>query len=126
MPAKKQKNRLDALTQRLNQWSRGARIGMNTFVTLMFILVVGFIVDRLLLRAVYEERLSVWVPTLIISALGVVIYAGGWFLLVGYDWDAEKPWQARRASTLFVLSGLFAFGVIILAVVGGLVFVVPS
>lgn len=115
-------SRLDLLTARINHWSRPLRIAMTTFITLVIVVIVGYIVDRLLLQAVYDEELSAWVPTIIMGVVGLGTYGGGWWLLVGFDWNVDKPWQARRASTIFVLAGLFGFGIVLLGLLSGLVF----
>ena len=115
-------NRVDLLTQRINHWSRRLRIVVTSALTIVYLLIFGFILDRLIADRVYNDELSIWVPSIIITVIGVGIYAYGWFLLVGFDWDAEKPWIARRASAYFVIVGLICSGIVMVALLGGLLY----
>jgi len=110
----------DRLAGRIQRWRRPTRIALASFLALVLVTVVSFFVDRLLLQQVYDEELSVWVPTLIIAGVGIGAYWLGWRLLVGFDWDEERPWQASRASALYVVLGLAGVAFIILWILSGL------
>ena len=115
-------NRIDVLTQRINDWSRRLRIVVTSALTLVYLLIFGIILDRFIADPVYNEELSIWVPSVIITVFGVAIYACGWFLLVGFDWDSDKPWVSRRASAYFVVTGLICFGIVLIALLAGLLY----
>jgi hypothetical protein len=110
----------DRLAMRIQRWRRPTRIALSSFLALVLVTVVSFFVDRLLLQQVYDEELSVWVPTLIIAGVGVGAYWLGWRLLVGFDWYEERPWQASRASALYVVVGLVGVALIVLGILSGL------
>lgn len=117
---------LPAFTERLivwiDRWARPLRIAMATYVTLVVIVMLGYVMDLLILDQVYAGEISTTVPTLIITVLGVVTYGVGWWLLVGFDLNPDRPWQATFASAMWVILGAVGTLIILLALIFGYLF----
>jgi len=61
-------------------------------------------------------------PALIEATIGVVLYVIGWWLLVGFDADPEKPWQARPLTVGYVAAGVVVLVLLIMLALFGLAF----
>ncbi|NJL94641.1 MAG: hypothetical protein HC915_13405 [Anaerolineae bacterium] len=57
-------------------------------------------------------------------ALGLIFYGLGWWLLVGFDWNPDQPWRARQAAVWYLLAGLAALVLSLLALLAGVVTVI--
>lgn len=62
--------------------SRLWRIVIAGFFSLMVVVAVSPVIDEIYLRFFYSER-TVIVPSLITMAMGVTMYAVGWWLFIG-------------------------------------------
>lgn len=115
--------RMQRWTARLSRWSRWLRVTLSLIITLELTVFVGLLVDSIVVGDALSQDVGARTTALVIIAVvGVVIYAVGWWALVGFDFDPDHPWQANAASVLFVLAGLIAFFVLAVLVVAGLLF----
>ncbi len=110
---------IEALVARLDRWPRPLRIGLNSGVAVLLLLVVGYALS-LVLDVSPEADNTLYFA--LVGGLGIALYALGWGLLVGFDWNPDIPWRAQRAAAYYLLSGLFALIVIFLALLAGLVY----
>ncbi len=121
--AKKKKtaplNPLDALVARLNTWPRVLRIVLNTLVALLITGLAGSALFQLMGLQAGDNATPL---ILITMAFGIALYAVGWSLMVGFDWNLDTPWQARRAAIYYMIAGLVALLVTILLIVGTLIY----
>ncbi len=109
--------RIDQWKTWLSRLSRGRRVALSLAITLELVIVVSLIVDRLLVDQVVEGDLSRTVPAWITVGAGLILYAIGWWTLVGFDWEVDQPWQAGTPAVLYVGAGvasLLVLGVLIL------------
>jgi protein-S-isoprenylcysteine O-methyltransferase Ste14 len=110
---------LDQFVKRINRWSRAARIGTASFVSTILTLLVGYLLFGLLIDDPYSDSITLFY--LLVSGVGIALYFLGWYWLGAFETNAEQPWVASRASAYYVLAGLLALVMVILAIIGGLI-----
>jgi protein-S-isoprenylcysteine O-methyltransferase Ste14 len=115
-------NRVDQWSARLGRLSRGWRVALSLAVTAVLVVLVSIIVDRLLVDSVIRGDLARSVPAWIAAATGVVLYALGWWALVGFDWNPAQPWHPGRPAVFFTAAGAAGLLLIVSLALFGLVF----
>lgn len=113
---------LNTLVRRMNGWSRPLRIGLATLIAVLW---VGFgiaILSLALPSDTFQNPDSALNVVIGLTVLGVLLYGLGWTLMVGFDVDPDLPWQASRASAYFVLAGGLVVGLLLLAVIFGILY----
>src|SRR5512145_663729 len=96
-----QRSRIETWAGRLNRLSRPVRIGLIFLITLELVILFSVVIDRTLIDNVYEGTVDPMTPALIAAGIGFVLYAVGWWAVVGF----AEPWHARRPAVFFVWSG---------------------
>lgn len=107
---------------RLGRLSRGWRVTLSLAITLELVILISFAVDRLLVQRVVEGDLARTAPAWIAAGVGLVLYAVGWWALVGFDWNPAQPWRPGRAAVLYTAAGGAGLLVVIVLALFGLVF----
>lgn len=113
---------LNSLVSRMNGWSRPLRIGLATLIAVLW---VGFgiaVLSLVLPSDTFQNPDSALNVVIGLTVLGVLLYGLGWTLMVGFDVDPDLPWQASRASAYFVLAGGLVVGLLLLAVIFGILY----
>ncbi len=113
---------IDRWAARLGRLSRGWRVLLSLVITLELVILLSFVVDRLLIQRVVEGDLARAAPAWIAVGVGLVLYALGWWALVGFDWDPTRPWRPGRAAVLYTAAGGAGLLVMIVLVLFGLAF----
>ncbi|NJL56462.1 hypothetical protein HC928_15755, partial [bacterium] len=88
---------------------RLARIFVVVFFALAVTLAVSPIIDSIYLSYFFDER-TVIVPSLVAAAFGVVMYAAGWILVVGWQGGGYRP---RRSVLAYIVIGLLAVAAVV-------------
>lgn len=104
---------------------RGARIGLNAFISLLVMVVLGLPIVLITAGSQVNEIESgevLYIPTIVIAVAWLAIYGIGWWALVGFDWDLDIEWRAERPAVWMVLLGATAFLLIIFGCIFGLLF----
>jgi len=107
---------------RLGRLSRGWRVALSLAITLELVILISFVVDRLLIQRVVEGDLARAVPAWIAVGVGLVLYAVGWWALVGFEWDPARPWHPGRAAVLYTAAGGAGLLLVIVLALFGLAF----
>ena len=115
-------NRVDQWSARLGRLSRGWRVALSLAVTVVLVVLVSIVVDRLLVDSVIRGDLARSVPAWIAVATGVVFYALGWWALVGFDWNPAHPWHPGRPAVFFTAAGVAGLLLIVSLALFGLAF----
>jgi len=71
---------------------------------------------------VVEGDVDPLTPALIAVALGVILYAIGWWALVGFEGDPRRPWHAGTPAVLYVAAGGAGLVLIVMLALFGLAF----
>ncbi len=104
---------------------RGARIGLNAFISLMVMVVLGLPIVLITAGSQVNQVDSgevLYIPTIAIAVLWLVVYGFGWRALVGFDIDLDTEWRADRSAVMMVLVGAAAFLFIFFGCIFGLLF----
>lgn len=104
---------------------RGSRIGLNAFISLLVMIVLGLPIVLITAGSQVNEVDSgevLYIPTIAIAVIWLLVYGFGWGALVGFDWDLDVEWQAKRSSVFMVLLGAFAFVAMLFGCIFGLLF----
>jgi hypothetical protein len=113
-----QETRVEAWAARLDRLSRLVRIVLSLLITLELVVLLSIVIDRALLDRVYEGEVGAMTPALIAAGLGIVLYAIGWWALVGFETD-DQPWRAGTPAVVYVTLGVIGlFLMFMLAVLG--------
>lgn len=115
-------SRIDQWAARLNRLSRMGRVVLSVLITLELVVLISLVIDKLLIDQVIEGDVDPMTPALIEAAIGIVFYVIGWALLVGFDSDAQKPWQASTPTVLYVAAGGVGLVLLIILALFGLAF----
>lgn len=105
---------------RVDQWPRLVRIAVSLLITLELVILVSVLIDRLLLDMVYEGDVGAMTPALIAAGLGLVFYAIGWWAMVGFDSDPNRPWRGGKRAVIWVGIGLAGLVLLIILALFGL------
>jgi len=114
---------MERFINRIDNIPRSMRKIITAVATLAMIVVFGYFVDQLFTAPVTEGDLSPWVPTLLYSVVGVILYAVGWGVLVGFADETPEQhdhWHATRNTAYYLIVAAIAVGLIILGVAYGL------
>lgn len=104
---------------------RGARIGLNAFISLLVMVVLGLPIVLITAGSQANNLDSgevLYIPTILIAVAWLAVYGFGWWALVGFDWDVEEEWRAERPAVWILLLGAMAFLLIIFGCIFGLLF----
>ena len=115
-------SRIDQWADRIGRLSRGRRMALSLAITLVLVILLSVIVDRLLIERVIEGDMGRSVPAWIAAGSGVLCYVIGWWALVGFDWNPDRPWQARAPAVYYVGAGAAGLLVLVVLIVFGLLF----
>ncbi|MBZ0304878.1 MAG: hypothetical protein K8I82_02300 [Anaerolineae bacterium] len=113
---------LNTLVSRMNHWSRFLRIVLAALIAGLW---VGFgitVLSLVLPSDTFQNPDSALNVVIGLTVLGVLLFSLGWALMVGFDFNPDLPWQASRASAYFVLAGGLVIGLLILAVIFGILY----
>ncbi|GAB4310645.1 MAG: hypothetical protein Kow00117_04080 [Phototrophicales bacterium] len=93
---------------------RITRIFLSGLFSLAVTLVVSLVADSILSATVPEDT-KVVILTMIAGGLGIIMYALGYFFIVGI---IGEDVVARRATGFYILLGLFAIFLVVLWILG--------
>lgn len=113
-------SRIDLWAGRLNRLPRLGRVVLSLLITVELVALVSLFVDRALIDHVLKGDIGAGVPAWIEVGIGVVLYAIGWWLLVGFEMDPERPWQAGTSAVLYVALGAAGLVLILILALYGL------
>lgn len=121
---KKELSRSEQIAARLDRMSRGSRIMLNMWTSIAVSVLIGLPVVLLFSRDVnqLEQGEILYAPTIIVAVLWLVVYAYGWWALVGFDWDPEVPWRARQPAVAMLVVSVIASFLLVLEAVVALMF----
>ncbi len=121
---KKQLSRSQRLAERIDRMSRGTRIMLNMWTSIAISVLIGFPIVLILSRNVsdLEQGQILYAPTIVIAVIWLLIYAYGWWALVGFDWNPEVPWKAGKPAVAMVVATVVATFLLILEIVFALLF----
>ncbi len=114
--------RYERLVAWLDQMSRLRRVLLSLGITIEYVILVSLVVDRLLIDAVLSGDVEPLVPAWIAAGLGVVFYGIGWWALVGFDIDPDRPWRAGNPAGLYVTGGAVALALLVMLALFGVLF----
>lgn len=126
MASKKTSNltRTQKIAHRINGMSRFSRILLNMAISLILMAVLGLPIVYFFGSSAneLEQGQFLYIPTLIIAAIWLAIYAYGWWALVGFDWDENNTWQAGPAAAWMLILGASAAIFLVLEILFALLF----
>ena len=115
-------SRIDQIAARINRMPRTTRIIVSVAVTLILVILASLVIDRIFIQGVYDGKVDPMTPALVAVALGLVLYGLGWWSMVGFDLDSNRPWQAGRAAVIYIALGGAGLILTIVLIAFGLVF----
>lgn len=116
--SKRPLTRIERVALYLNGLSRPSRMGLNIWISLVVMGVVGLPLVFALGGANGDSTASI----VVITTLWFLVYAAGWHALLGFDLDEEHPWQAGRAAVWMLVIGIVMTFLAVLEIVFGLLF----
>lgn len=105
------------LLERILRWPRLARIAFVALVALAVTVLLVPRVDEVYMLYYFDWNTRI-APALVSCGVGLVVYALGWWLLVGMVGEAPRP---RRAALWYVIIGIVALIVVVLLLLIGAV-----
>ncbi|NDJ75783.1 MAG: hypothetical protein GYB65_05960 [Chloroflexi bacterium] len=114
--------RIERWAARINRLPRLARVILSLVITLEVTALMW-----LLLALVFDLKLdevdsTTTIVLVIVLGLGLAAYVVGWWAMVGFDLDPDRPWQAGTATVLYVAGGIIAQVLLLVLALFGLAF----
>jgi hypothetical protein len=110
-------NMVNAVLHRVVALPRWVRIALALIFAVSLTLLVTPVVDSIYMARFYSEGTLV-LPSLISTAVGVVLYFVGWRLMVGFAGETPKP--TMSLLVYFVVGTLICLTALVLVVSGAL------
>ncbi|HVO72128.1 MAG TPA: hypothetical protein VMT24_18890 [Aggregatilineaceae bacterium] len=107
-------SRIEQWADRLDRMSRVWRVVLSLLITLELVILLSLFIDRVLIDWVIAGDVGPGVPAWIAVILGIVFYAAGWWSLVGFDLNPNRPWHAGIPAVVYVAAG--TAGLLLLAI----------
>lgn len=111
-------------TDRVAQWAERLtrvphvwRIVLVLLVTLVLALLAWVVVDRIIVN-----EFGSMTPTFVAVAVGLLVYGVGWWALVGFEDNPQRPWHAGAKAVWFVAAGAAGLVTLVMLAAVGLVF----
>lgn len=111
-------SRTERIANRINALSRPSRMAINIWISLMTMGVVGL---PLVFLFGGQNKAST-IPIVAVATVWLVVYAAGWYALIGFDLDEERPWQAGKPAVWIVVIGIIMTFLVALELIFGLLF----
>jgi hypothetical protein len=115
-------SRIDVWAGRINRLPRLARVFLSLLITLEYTGLLWLLAVLVFDIDVFATDPDTTWPLLLVLGVGLVVYGVGWWAMVGFDWDPNRPWQAERPAVLFVAAGVLALILLVALVLFGLAF----
>ena len=107
---------------RIERWPRVGRIALSFIITLVLAGLVWWAVAKALGIGPLEEHPDATLALVIVVVAGFAFYVYGWWVLVGFDRDPARPWQAHPRSVWYVWVGGVGLLLAVLLLLFGLVY----
>lgn len=113
-------SRIDQWADRMDRMPRTARIILSLAITLELVVLAWLIVAELFGIDIMDSGSKTTVPLLLVLVLGIVFYVVGWWAMVGFDTDPNRPWHAGSPAVLYLAAGAAGLIVLLLLALFGL------
>ncbi len=107
---------------RIERWPRVGRMVLSFVIALILSGLVWWAVAQLLGIGPLEAHPNATLALGIVVVAGFVFYGYGWWVLVGFDTDPARPWQARPRSVWYVFLGGVGLVMVVVLLLLGLVY----
>lgn len=115
-------SRIEQWAERLDRMSRVWRVVLSLLITLELVILLSLFIDRVLIDRVVAGDVGAAVPAWIAVILGIVLYVVGWWALVGFDLNPDRPWHAGTPAVLYVVAGGACLVILVILALFGLAF----
>ncbi len=115
-------SRIELWAARLDRMPRGARVAISLVITLVLVVLAWLVITLVLGVEILDPDPHLEVPLIVVIALGIVFYVIGWWALVGFDLDPQRPWHAGTAAVLYAAAGAASLVLVIMLALFGLAF----
>jgi hypothetical protein len=115
-------SRIEQWADRLDRMSRAWRVVLSLLITLELVILLSLFIDRVLIDRVVAGDVGAAVPAWIAVILGIVLYIVGWWALVGFDFNPDRPWRAGTPAVLYVAAGGACLVILVILALFGLAF----
>lgn len=118
----KTQSRVDVWALRINRWPRLTRVIVSLAVTVILTLLAWLLLAEIFGLKPLDAETDATLPLLLDVGVALFLYALGWWALVGFDLDPNRPWQAGSVAVLYVAAGVAGAFILIMLFIFGLAF----
>ncbi|MCB9436085.1 MAG: hypothetical protein H6673_03720 [Anaerolineales bacterium] len=116
--SKRTLTRTERIATRIDALSRPTRMALNMWISLAVMGVVGLP----LLFLTGGENGGSTISLFIVVGVWLIVYAAGWYALLGFDIDDEHPWQAGKLTVWVLILGVIMTFLAAVELIFGLLF----
>ncbi|MBN1680559.1 MAG: hypothetical protein JW966_09720 [Anaerolineae bacterium] len=114
------RSRIVLWANRLNRLPRSTRIIVVAVITMELVALAWLVVSRITGVNALDADPQVTTQIVIVCVLGLVFYGVGWWAMVGFDLDPDRPWYAGTPAVWFAAAGAAGLIVIVMLALFGL------